>query len=72
MAYIIAVNVSLGSSSPSFRTHANLPQAIILSQTGGTCVCDLQDKIDCDSIPAYKACKEGQFTTISVSTAVLA
>ncbi|KAH6669145.1 permease [Plectosphaerella plurivora] len=46
--------------------------AIILSQTGGTCVCDLQDKNECDSIPAYKACKEDVRRDLITATAAVA
>ncbi|KND88521.1 putative xanthine/uracil permease [Tolypocladium ophioglossoides CBS 100239] len=33
--------------------------ASLLSQTGGTCVCGLDRKDQCDSIPEFAACKEG-------------
>ncbi|EEY23266.1 inner membrane protein yieG [Verticillium alfalfae VaMs.102] len=32
--------------------------AIILSQTGGTCPCDQDDRLSCDSFDSYKKCKE--------------
>lgn len=57
MAYIIAVNVSVALRPPRLLLTR---QAIILSQTGGNCVCDLENRADCDTIDAYKACKEGE------------
>lgn len=67
MAYIIAVNVS----GHFYRMGSTLTaQAIILSQTGGTCVCDLENRADCDTIDSYKACKEGEQTGILVRAAL--
>ncbi|KAM3551177.1 hypothetical protein ARSEF4850_007999 [Beauveria asiatica] len=34
--------------------------ASMLSQTGGTCECTLTDKHQCDSIPKFVTCKEGE------------
>ncbi|KAK1594006.1 permease [Colletotrichum navitas] len=46
--------------------------AIILSQTGGTCECDLENRTDCDNIPSYAACKESVRLDLITATAALA
>ncbi|KAI8249619.1 putative xanthine/uracil permease [Colletotrichum sp. SAR 10_98] len=46
--------------------------AIILSQTGGNCVCDLESRADCDTIDAYKACKEDVRRDLITATAAIA
>ncbi|WQF89707.1 Putative nucleobase cation symporter 2 family [Colletotrichum destructivum] len=46
--------------------------AIILSQTGGTCECDLENRAECDSILAYKACKENVRLDLITATAAIA
>ncbi|WYZ46521.1 hypothetical protein EsH8_IX_000746 [Colletotrichum jinshuiense] len=46
--------------------------AIILSQTGGTCVCDLENRADCDTIDSYKACKEAVRLDLVTATAAIA
>ncbi|POR35727.1 Xanthine/uracil/vitamin C permease [Tolypocladium paradoxum] len=58
MAYIIAVNVRLSAS--------------LLSQTGGTCVCNLDRKDQCDSIPEFAACKEEVRRDLITATAAIA
>ncbi|KAJ4263149.1 hypothetical protein NW762_006771 [Fusarium torreyae] len=37
--------------------------AALLSQSGGTCVCALTDRYECDKIDSYVACKEGESTS---------
>ncbi|ODA78538.1 hypothetical protein RJ55_05919 [Drechmeria coniospora] len=49
-----------------------LREASLLSQTGGTCVCALDQKQKCDSIPAFAACKEEVRRDLITATAVLA
>ncbi|KAF6842532.1 permease [Colletotrichum musicola] len=46
--------------------------AIILSQTGGTCACDLENRSDCDNIDSYKACKEDVRRDLITATAAIA
>ncbi|KAF7559854.1 hypothetical protein G7046_g4299 [Stylonectria norvegica] len=46
--------------------------ATLLSQTGGTCVCDLTDRGACDDIPEYTACKEEVRRDLITATAALA
>ncbi|KAK1526178.1 permease [Colletotrichum costaricense] len=46
--------------------------AIILSQTGGTCECDLVNRADCDNIGSYKACKENVRLDLITATAAIA
>jgi adenine/guanine/hypoxanthine permease len=43
-------------------------QAALLSQTGGDCECDLENRLKCDTIPAYAACKEGRTRVLLVTT----
>lgn len=33
--------------------------------TGGTCVCNLEDRHDCDNIDSYMSCKEGESASSS-------
>lgn len=40
----------------------------MLSQTGGTCVCDLTDRLDCNNVDSYVDCKEG--TSVDSSSSV--
>jgi AGZA family xanthine/uracil permease-like MFS transporter len=60
MAYIIAVNASVYNVL-RFRviTVSDHMQAALLSQTGGNCECDLENRLKCDTVPSYDACKEG-------------
>ncbi|PON23189.1 MFS transporter, AGZA family, xanthine/uracil permease [Trichoderma gamsii] len=46
--------------------------ASILSQTGGTCDCDLKNKFQCDTIPAYADCKEEVRRDLITATAAIA
>ncbi|PNY24451.1 Xanthine/uracil/vitamin C permease [Tolypocladium capitatum] len=46
--------------------------ASLLSQTGGTCVCDLGRKDQCDSIPEFAACKEEVRRDLITATAAIA
>ncbi|KAF3345138.1 hypothetical protein HYQ45_003442 [Verticillium longisporum] len=45
--------------------------AIILSQTGGTCPCDQDDRLSCDSIDSYKQCKERVRLDLITATAAI-
>ncbi|KAM0518278.1 hypothetical protein D7B24_006947 [Verticillium nonalfalfae] len=45
--------------------------AIILSQTGGTCPCDQDDRLSCDSIDSYKKCKERVRLDLITATAAI-
>ncbi|KAH7309466.1 permease family-domain-containing protein [Stachybotrys elegans] len=45
--------------------------ASLLSQTGGTCVCDLEDKFQCDSIKEFAACKEDVRRDLITATAAI-
>ncbi|VUC33577.1 unnamed protein product, partial [Clonostachys rosea] len=40
--------------------------ASLLSQTGGTCECALENKLNCDTIPKYVSCKEGKHHSSSL------
>ncbi|KAH6889915.1 hypothetical protein B0T10DRAFT_561485 [Thelonectria olida] len=46
--------------------------ASLVSQTGGTCECDLTDRFMCDDIPAYAACKEDVRRDLITATAAIA
>ncbi|KAF9870810.1 permease [Colletotrichum karsti] len=46
--------------------------AIILSQTGGNCECNLDNKMECDQIASYKACKEAVRLDLITATAAIA
>ncbi|KAF4512695.1 hypothetical protein G6O67_000044 [Ophiocordyceps sinensis] len=46
--------------------------ASLLSQTGGTCECDIKPKELCDSIPEFAACKEDVRRDLITATAALA
>ncbi|KAI8713309.1 hypothetical protein NCS52_01274700 [Fusarium sp. LHS14.1] len=46
--------------------------AALLSQTGGTCVCDLTDRQACDKIDEYVACKEDVRRDLVTATAAVA
>ncbi|CAM1510232.1 Fc.00g005670.m01.CDS01 [Cosmosporella sp. VM-42] len=46
--------------------------ASLLSQTGGTCFCDLTDRQACNKIPDYVACKEDVRRDLITATAALA
>ncbi|KOS17359.1 putative xanthine/uracil permease [Escovopsis weberi] len=80
MAYIIAVNVSLLVMSlrqPFWLSWTDLGlttsfKASMLSQTGGTCECDLTYRAQCDTIPAYVACKEEMRRDLITATAAIA
>ncbi|KAG5662399.1 hypothetical protein KAF25_004817 [Fusarium avenaceum] len=37
--------------------------ASLISMTGGTCVCNLEDRHECDKIDSYMSCKEGKSTS---------
>ncbi|KFA78104.1 hypothetical protein S40288_05673 [Stachybotrys chartarum IBT 40288] len=45
--------------------------ASLLSQTGGTCVCELDNKAQCDSIPEFAACKEDVRRDLITATAAV-
>ncbi|KAJ0165916.1 putative xanthine/uracil permease [Colletotrichum tanaceti] len=45
---------------------------IIAVNTGGTCECDLENRAECDSILAYKACKESVRLDLITATAAIA
>ncbi|KAM0327702.1 hypothetical protein ACHAQA_005997 [Verticillium albo-atrum] len=45
--------------------------AIILSQTGGTCPCSLEDRLACDGIAEYKKCKERVRLDLITATAAI-
>ncbi|KAH6994873.1 permease family-domain-containing protein [Ilyonectria destructans] len=45
--------------------------ASLLSQTGGTCFCDLEDRQACDNIDSYVACKEDVRRDLITSTAAI-
>ncbi|KAH7152902.1 permease family-domain-containing protein [Dactylonectria macrodidyma] len=45
--------------------------AALLSQSGGTCVCDLADKQACDDIASYVACKEDVRRDLITATAAI-
>jgi hypothetical protein len=36
-------------------------QATVISQTGGSCECNLKNRLACDDIPEYASCKEGTY-----------
>ncbi|KAK7416163.1 hypothetical protein QQX98_005360 [Neonectria punicea] len=46
--------------------------ATILSQTGGPCPCDLEDRIKCDDIASYASCKEEVRRDLITATAAIA
>ncbi|KAM0274887.1 hypothetical protein ACHAQH_007776 [Verticillium albo-atrum] len=45
--------------------------AIILSQTGGTCPCSLDNRLECDSVDSYKHCKERVRLDLITATAAI-
>ncbi|CAM1505993.1 Fc.00g116300.m01.CDS01 [Cosmosporella sp. VM-42] len=45
--------------------------ATILSQTGGPCPCDLENRTECDTIDSYSACKEGVRRDLITATAAI-
>ncbi|KAJ6779340.1 hypothetical protein PWT90_04278 [Aphanocladium album] len=55
----------------TFATMAYIIAASMLSQTGGTCVCNLTDKHQCDTIPEFAACKEEVRRDLVTATAAI-
>ncbi|KAF5673470.1 MFS AGZA xanthine uracil permease [Fusarium heterosporum] len=55
----------------TFATMAYIIAASLLSMTGGTCVCNLEDRHECDKIDSYMACKEDIRRDIVTATAAI-
>ncbi|KAL0932981.1 purine transporter [Colletotrichum truncatum] len=71
--------VRAGATTFATMAYIIAVNAVILSQTGGNCVCDLENRAECDTIESYKTCKEaiaglasfvfGFFTNLPVALA---
>ncbi|KPM43558.1 putative xanthine/uracil permease [Neonectria ditissima] len=74
MAYIVAVNVRFAQqlSNSVVSTNCFSLEASLLAQTGGTCVCDLEDRQACDNIDSYATCKEEVRRDLITATAAVA
>ncbi|KAK7433033.1 hypothetical protein QQZ08_000506 [Neonectria magnoliae] len=60
------------AGATTFATMAYIIAATILSQTGGPCHCDLEDRIKCDDIASYATCKEEVRRDLIIATAAIA
>ncbi|KAF5022694.1 hypothetical protein F66182_5242 [Fusarium sp. NRRL 66182] len=48
----------LRAGATTFAAMTYIIAASIISQTGGPCVCDQENRLDCDKIASYATCKE--------------
>ncbi|ROT41257.1 hypothetical protein SODALDRAFT_272427 [Sodiomyces alkalinus F11] len=64
----------LRAGATTFATMAYIiaVNATVLSQTGGTCACSLEDRTKCDDVPGYKACKEDIRRDLVTATSAIA
>ncbi|KAF4452554.1 MFS transporter AGZA family xanthine uracil permease [Fusarium albosuccineum] len=73
----IAGSSLLGEIRAGITTFATMAyiiavNATVLSQTGGPCLCDKEDRTECDSIDSYVACKEDVRLDFITATAAIA
>ncbi|CAJ0542849.1 Ff.00g002840.m01.CDS01 [Fusarium sp. VM40] len=61
-----------GATTFAAMTYIIAVNASILSQTGGPCVCDEKNRIDCDKIDSYATCKEEVRRDLIMATSAIA
>ncbi|KAG7405261.1 permease family-domain-containing protein [Fusarium sp. MPI-SDFR-AT-0072] len=61
-----------GATTFAAMTYIIAVNASILSQTGGPCVCDETNRIDCDKIDSYVICKEEVRRDLVTATSAIA
>ncbi|KAM0269104.1 hypothetical protein ACHAPA_004363 [Fusarium lateritium] len=61
-----------GATTFAAMTYIIAVNASILSQTGGPCVCDEKNRIDCDKIDSYAICKEEVRRDLIMATSAIA
>nr|XP_036582802.1 purine transporter [Colletotrichum truncatum]KAF6791593.1 purine transporter [Colletotrichum truncatum] len=64
--------VRAGATTFATMAYIIAVNAVILSQTGGNCVCDLENRAECDTIESYKTCKEDVRRDLITATAAIA
>ncbi|KAI1066765.1 hypothetical protein LB506_012055 [Fusarium annulatum] len=64
--------VRAGATTFAAMTYIIAVNASILSQTGGPCVCDETNRIDCDKIDSYVMCKEEVRRDLVTATSAIA
>ncbi|RKL42352.1 putative xanthine/uracil permease [Fusarium oxysporum] len=64
--------VRAGATTFAAMTYIIAVNASILSQTGGPCVCDETNRIDCDKIDSYAICKEEVRRDLVTATSAIA
>ncbi|KAM0551231.1 hypothetical protein ACHAPJ_008576 [Fusarium lateritium] len=64
--------VRAGATTFAAMTYIIAVNASILSQTGGPCLCDEKNRIDCDKITSYVTCKEEVRRDLVMATAAIA
>ncbi|KAH7129017.1 permease [Dactylonectria macrodidyma] len=69
-----SVLAEIRAGATTFATMAYIVavNATIISQTGGPCECDLDDRSQCDTISSYAACKEDVRRDLVTATAAIA
>ncbi|KAH6972381.1 permease [Ilyonectria sp. MPI-CAGE-AT-0026] len=67
----LLAEIRAGATTFATMAYIIAVNAAVISQSGGPCPCDLEDRTQCDSINSYAVCKEGVRRDLITATAAI-